>query len=281
MVGDRDIHLILTKGVMAILDKSASHLLSNMVYGTYDREHSQLVTPTAHGNLLMGMGYFTVPENKGDTAVSREKLQEVVELCRTLIPALSGKDIITSFAGIRSENTKAEGGDFYIAQSEHTPGVIHAVIGSPGLTAAPAIARHVLEILVAEGLQLEAKDSFDPHLPAPPRFAQQSVEQRREMAAADGGFGKVVCRCELVAESEIELAIAHGARTLDGIKFRTRAGMGRCQSGFCMPRIMEMLSERLGIPLHEVTKRGGDSWLVIPMTRDRDDDSGRGSCSGE
>ena len=134
---------------------------------------------------------------------------------------------------------------------------------------------------MAEGLQLEAKESFDPHLPAPPRFAQQSVEQRRKMAAADGGFGKVVCRCELVAEGEIELAIAHGARTLDGIKFRTRAGMGRCQSGFCMPRIMEMLSERLGIPLHEVTKRGGDSWLVIPMTRDSDDDSEQGSCSGE
>ena len=111
------------------------------------------------------------------------------------------------------------------------------------------------------------------------------------MAAADGGFGKVVCRCELVAESEIELAIEHGARTLDGIKFRTRAGMGRCQSGFCMPRIMEMLSERLGIPFHAVTKRGGDSWLVIPMTRDMtggdevdraegaDDDTGHGSCS--
>ena len=96
------------------------------------------------------------------------------------------------------------------------------------------------------------------------------------MAARDGGFGKVVCRCELVVESEIELAIEHGARTLDGIKFRTRAGMGRCQSGFCMPRIMEMLSERLGIPLHAVTKRGGDSWLVIPMQRGSDDDGGQG-----
>jgi glycerol-3-phosphate dehydrogenase len=167
-----------------------------------------------------------------------------------------------------------------------------AGIQSPGLTAAPAIAREVLEMLVAEGLELVPRKEFDPHLPAPPRFAQQSVDRRREMAAANGRFGKVVCRCELVVEGEIDMAIDHGARTLDGVKFRTRAGMGRCQSGFCTPRIMEMLSERLGIPLHEVTKRGGDSWVVIPMTqgaeaggevdreRDADADAEPGSCSG-
>ena len=114
----------------------------------------------------------------------------------------------------------------------------------------------------------QASRTFDPQVPAPPRFAQQSVERRGEMAAADGAFGRVVCRCELVVEGEIHLAIDHGARTLDGVKFRTRAGMGRCQSGFCAPRIMEMLSERLDIPLHAVTKRGGDSWVVIPMTGD-------------
>ena len=128
MMGDSDIHLTLTKGTMAILDKSSSHLVSNMVYGTYGKDHSQLITPTAHGNLLIGLGYFTTPQNKEDTKVIRDKLQEVVKMGKELVPALSEKDIIASFAGIRSENSKAPQGDFHIAQSEHAPGVIHAVI---------------------------------------------------------------------------------------------------------------------------------------------------------
>ena len=263
MVGDRDINLILTKGTMAILDKSSSHLLRNMVYGTYDREHSQMITPTAHGNLLMGLGYFTIPENKGDTAVNREKLQEVVELCRALIPALSGPDVITSFAGIRSENTKAEGGDFYIAQSEHTPGVIHAVIGSPGLTAAPAIAEHVTKLLSQAGMEMVEKKHFKGQRKGWPRFEAASSTERERMIASNKKSGHIVCRCEQVSEAEIQEAIQRGANCMDAVKHLTRAGMGRCQGGFCGNIVLNHLTNEMGIPPTQITKKGKDSFHIM------------------
>ena len=163
MVGDSGIQLILTKGTMLILDKSASNLMGNMVYGSYGKDHSELVTPTAHGNLLIGLGYFTTPAHKSDTAVSRDKLQEVMHMGRKLVPSLCEKDVITAFAGIRSENNMAAGGDFYIDHSTKAPGVIHAAVGSPGLTAAPAIAEYLISLLAAAGLYLEEKKKFNPN----------------------------------------------------------------------------------------------------------------------
>ena len=263
MVGDRDINLILTKGTMAILDKSSSHLLQNMVYGTYDREHSQLITPTAHGNLLMGLGYFTTPENKGDTAVNREKIQEVVELCRALIPALSGSDVITAFAGIRSENTKAEGGDFYIAQSEHSPGVIHAVIGSPGLTAAPAIAEYVTKLLSQVGMEMVEKKHFKGQRKGWPRLEAASASERERLIASNRKTGHIVCRCEQVSEAEIQEAIKRGANCMDAVKHLTRAGMGRCQGGFCGNIVLNQLTNEMGIPPTQITKKGKDSFHIM------------------
>ncbi len=263
MVGDEDIRLILTKGVMAILDKSSSHLLQNMVYGTYDREHSQMLTPTAHGNLLMGLGYFTTPENKGDTAVNPKKLEEVIEMCRILVPAVSGSEVITSFAGIRSENTKAQGGDFYIAQSEHTPGVIHAVIGSPGLTAAPAIAEHVLKVLSQAGMEMEEKKHFRGQRKGWPRFSSASLEERERMIADGEKTGHILCRCEQVSEAEIQEVVQRGADCMDAIKHLTRAGMGRCQGGFCGNFVLNQLSKELGIPPGQITKKGKESFYIM------------------
>jgi len=111
---------------------------------------------------------------------------------------------------------------------------------------------------------------------APPaRFATRSFEERQALVEADPRFGKLVCRCELVTEAEVHQAVDHGARTLDGVKFRNRAGMGRCQGGFCTTRVMQILSRRLGVPFHEVTKRGAGSWVVIPM------DDGPGENAGD
>ena len=102
-------------------------------------------------------------------------------------------------------------------------------------------------------------------MPGPPRFATLSLEDQQRLIDENPLFGKVACRCELVTEAEIHNAIDHGARTLDGIKFRSRAGMGRCQGGFCTTRCMDILAQRLGLPFHEITKRGGDSWIVTEM----------------
>jgi glycerol-3-phosphate dehydrogenase len=277
MVGLDDFSIHPRKGEEYLLDKRLQGVVKRLIFPVpTPTSKGILIIPTYDGTLMVGPTAVDT-DDRYDLSTTTEGSEQVFRSVRRVCPSIDERATIAEFAGLRAvSNTD----DFIIGPTRVRGFVNVAGIQSPGLTAAPAIARRVLEILVAEGLQLEAKDWFDPHVPAPPRFAQHSVEQRREMAAADGGFGKVVCRCELVVESEIELAIEHGARTLDGIKFRTRAGMGRCQSGFCMPRIMEMLSERLGIPLHAVTKRGGDSWLVIPMERGSDDDSEQGSCSG-
>jgi glycerol-3-phosphate dehydrogenase len=268
MVGDEDIGLILTKGTMAILDKSVSYLVRNMVYGTFGKDHSQLITPTAHGNVLLGLGSFTTPENKKDTGVSREKLREVMDMARELVPAISEKDVITSFAGIRSDNTKAAvTGDFYIAPSERAPGVIHAVIGSPGLTAAPAIAEMMINLLSDSGMVMEEKDDFRKERAGWSRFEKASMDQRSALVDHDSKYGKIICRCEEVTEAEILEAIRRGADTMDGVKHLTRAGMGRCQGGFCGVNVLKYLSKRLGIPPTEVTKKGEGSYQVTESRR--------------
>ena len=121
------------------------------------------------------------------------------------------------------------------------------------------------EILKDEGLGFEPLSDFKRQVPGPPRFATLSLEDQQQLIKLNPLFGKVVCRCELITEAEIHNAIDHGARTLDGIKFRSRAGMGRCQGGFCTTRCMDILAERLGVPFEKITKRGGDSWIVTEM----------------
>jgi glycerol-3-phosphate dehydrogenase len=139
MVGDGHIQLSLRKGTMLIFDKSASHLARHMIFGSFSESHSQDIAPTAHGNLILGVHYVKT-DKKSDTRVSRKGIQETLKLGRQLIPALSEKDVITSFAGILANSNMSSDGDFFIAPSEHAPGVIHVMVGAPGLSAAPAIA---------------------------------------------------------------------------------------------------------------------------------------------
>ncbi len=262
MVGDRDIRLILTKGTMAILDKSVSHLVRHMVYGTFSPKHSQVIAPTAHGNLIVGLGHFTQPKDKTDTRVERGKLREVMEMGRELVPSLSDGDIITSFTGIRSENSKTEKGDFYISHSEHAPGVIHVIIGSPGLTAAPAVADRVVGMLADAGCQMEEKPDFQGERRSWKRFSALCGDEQTALIASNAKFGHIACRCENVTEAEIVEAAHRGARTLDSIKHLTRAGMGRCQGGFCGPRVIELLHKELNIPIDQVAKKGDASFVV-------------------
>jgi glycerol-3-phosphate dehydrogenase len=270
MVGDEDLHLLLTKGTMAILDKSVSHLCRNMIYGTFGKDHSQLITPTAHGNLLVGLGTFTKPEDKSDTRVTRESLKEVVQMGRDLVPAISEKDVITAFAGIRSDNTKASApGDFYIAHSERSPGVIHAAIGSPGLTAAPAIAELIVRMLGEAGLRLEEKEDFQTRREGWVRFETCSHEERQALFASNSKYGRMVCRCEKVTEAEISAAIQRGADTMDAVKHLTRAGMGRCQGGFCGISVLNHLARHNGEPPSRITKKGEGSYQIGPALAER------------
>ncbi|RLE13705.1 FAD/NAD(P)-binding oxidoreductase, partial [Candidatus Aerophobetes bacterium] len=191
-------------------------------------------------------------------------LQMILEKVRKIVPAINDRDIIASFAGLRASS---EGGDFIIQPSAKIRGFINiAGIDSPGLTAAPAIAMMVAEILKGEGLKLVQKDSYQPSYRWI-KFRELSPEQKEELIKKDKRYGNVVCRCENVTEGEIVDAIKRGARTLDGIKFRTRAGMGRCQGGFCTPKIMRIMMNELNIPLEKITKRGRGSNILWGKTK--------------
>ena len=250
------------KGEEYMLDKRLKGLVRRLVFPVPTRTTKGiLIIPTFDGTLMVGPTAHEV-EDREDFSTSTRGAEEVFAFARRLCPSIGPRDAITAFAGLRAVS---DTGDFVIGPTA-VPGFINvAGVQSPGLTCAPAIAEHVRDLLRDQGLALAQKADFDPIVAGPARFAQQSAEEQERLALEDPGFAKVVCRCELVTEAEITEAIDHGAGTLDGIKFRTRAGMGRCQGGFCTSRCMEILSRRLGVPLHEVTKRGGESWIARPM----------------
>ncbi len=223
---------------------------------------------TVDGNPEWGPTAYEVPDRE-DTSVSREGLERIIEKFSPLMPGYDArKSLITFFAGVRAA-TYTE--DFHIAPSRHLGGLIHvAGIQSPGLVAAPAIAELVLEILAAEGLQLEEKENFNPYRRDITHFKNLDEAQRAALIRKDPRYGHIICRCEHVTEGEIIEALHRPvpARTLDAVKRRTRAGMGRCQGGFCMPRVSLLMARELGIPLEKLTKSGPGSPLFSRRTKE-------------
>ena len=199
-------------------------------------------------------------DDKEDTSTTSAGLAKILDFVRTMIPDIPKKDIIASFAGIRPV---ADSNDFIIEESLKAPHFINtAGIQSPGLTAAPAIALMVVNILKTTGLNLEEKKEFKKYDRPHRRFSLAPDRDKELMISLNHAYGNVVCRCETVTEAEVVAAIKNGARTVDGVKFRTRAGMGRCQAGFCTHHVMKILARETGIPEEKITKRGGDSEMV-------------------
>ena len=261
MVGDDHVHLNLRKGTMLIFDKAASGLLRHMVYGTFSETQSQDIAPTAHGNLILGV-HYTKTDTKEDSSVSRSSVFETMKLGKELFPSLSEKDVITAFSGTLATNTVTDNGDFYIAPSQKTQGVWHVLAGAPGLTAAPGIAEHVIGMLLSAGFKTEEKKDFRKERMGWPRFESASHMQREKMIGANPRFGHIVCRCERVSEAEIVEAIRRGAHTVDAVKHITRAGMGRCQGGFCGISVLRLLASETHLSPTRITKRGEGSYMI-------------------
>lgn len=266
MAGDAHLQLSLRKGTMLIFDKSVSYAVRHMIFGSFSESHSQDIAPTAHGNLILGVHYVKT-DNKTDSRVSREAIQQTLKLGRELVPALSEKDMITSFSGILAQPNMSRDGDFYIAPSENAPGVIHVMVGAPGLSAAPATAEYVVQLLGDAGWRTEEKANFNPRRRGWPRFETASITKKKQMIEADSKYGHVLCRCEQVTEAEILQSIRRGAHTMDAVKHLTRAGMGRCQGGFCTPFVLKHLADALGIPPTRVTKSGPGSHQIVKITK--------------
>jgi len=261
LAGVQDFEILPRKGEEYMLDKRLKGLVRRLVFPVpTPASKGILIIPTFDGTLMVGPTAFDT-DDREDLATTDLGADTVFDFVSQLCPSITRRDTIAEFAGLRAVSSS---NDFIIGPTSRRGFINVAGIQSPGLTASPAIATLVCEILRSEGLVLEERGDFTPRVTGPVRFASLDVKEQQRLAAEDLRFGRVVCRCEMVTEGEIHHAIDHGARTLDGVKFRTRAGMGRCQGGFCTVRCMDILAQRLGLRLEEVTKRGSSSWIVVP-----------------
>jgi glycerol-3-phosphate dehydrogenase len=217
-----------------------------------------LVIPTAEGTVLIGPTADHV-EDKNDTATTAVQLEKILDSAKKMIPSISANDVITSFAGLRPILDE----DFYIEMSKKVPNFVQvAGIQSPGLTASPAIGEYVKDLLKGAGLKLTEKQNYDPFIDKIPRIRDLSPFEVDELVKKNPAYGNIVCRCEKVSEAEIVEAIRRGHTTLDGIKYFTRCGMGRCQGGFCTYKIIKILMRETGMSYDRITKHGRSSQLL-------------------
>lgn len=267
MVSARKLSITPRRGEYQLLDKKAGSLVSHTIFQLPGKMgKGVLVTPTVHGNLMCGPTAENLTDKEA-VNTTLEGLAEVLEKGRLSVPSLPSNLTITSFAGLRASEAD---GDFVLGEAEDAPGFFDcAGIESPGLTAAPAIGRYLAD-RVAPKLQAEKKEHITAARKGIPCVAQASPKELQALLALDPAYGNVICRCETVTEGEILNAIRRslGARSLDGVKRRTRAGMGRCQSGFCSPKVMEILERELCMDPLTVSKHGKGSELLTRPTRE-------------
>lgn len=265
LVGDDYITVNGRKGEYILLDRESGDFVNHTLFFTPTRlGKGILVTQTADNNILLGP---TAEEGITDTATSADGLAFVIEKARKMCKNPPLFNTITSFAGVRAYSDKH---DFIIEESKNVKGVIHcAGIESPGLTASPAIAKYVAETLVGGMLPLTKNDKFNGIRTPGYFFKDLSIEEKNEIIQRDSSYGKIVCRCEQITEGEILRAIRENppAKDIDGVKRRTRAGMGRCQGGFCQPYVAELIAKEQNKRLDEITKSGKGSYLLTGVTK--------------
>ena len=265
LVGDSSFSVHARKGEYVLLDRECGSHITHTVFRCPSRMgKGVLVTPTADGNLLIGPTAEDI-EDKSDASTSSAGVGKVKKLADMQVSGIDYSKTITSFAGLRSVG---DTGDFIINMKDGFVNV--AGIESPGLSASPAIAEYVVGLLSESGIILERNEHFNPHRRPLHYFKELSTEEKNEIIKTRPEYAHIICRCEGVTEGEILDALRTNpkATDLDGIKRRTRAQMGRCQGGFCMPYVTELIARELGIAYEEVTKFGGGSRVNIGKTKE-------------
>jgi len=261
-------HIYPCRGEYLILDKIAQEYLPLPVYPAPHAGIGGLgvhITPTIHGNIIIGPNAEYIDEQE-DCSTLKSTLDQLFHEAQLLMPALQRKDIIGAYSGIRSKQAPPEVGGFYdfvIKEEEACPGLIDLIgIESPGMTASVPIAVMVAD-MVRDKLNPGENAAFDPIHKGILRFADQPPEIKAKLIAEDADYGEVICRCQQVTKKEILQAIENplGARTISAIKYRVWPTTGRCQGGYCLTRIAEILEKEYGIPAEEISQRGPGSEL--------------------
>ena len=267
MVSENKLHITARKGEYCLLDKDAGTHVTHTIFQLPSKMgKGVLVSPTVHGNLLVGPTALDV-EGKEALNTTGEGLNSLTATSAMSVKNVPMRQVITSFAGLRAHE---DGNDFVIGEAADAKGFINvAGIESPGLSSAPAIGEMVAE-LVKDMLTLSKKADFIPTRKGILHPEELSLEERNELIKNQPAYGNIICRCEMISEGEILDAIHRplGARSLDAVKRRTRAGMGRCQAGFCSPRTMEILERELKLSMFDITKNGVASNIAIGLNKE-------------
>ncbi len=267
LIGDDSIEIVVRHGDYYLLDKSQGSLVSRTIFQCPSKMgKGVLVSPTVDGNLIVGPSAEDIDDGD-DVSTTPVGLDKIYVNAIKSVPAVSLRNAITSFSGNRAHPTSD---DFIIGSSKADKNFINAAgIESPGLSSAPAIAEMIDGIINELSGGFEKKEEFNPIRPEPVRFRHMTTEERAKLIEKNKAYGRIVCRCETITEGEILDAIhaPAGARDVDGVKRRTRAGMGRCQGGFCGSKVVEILARELNVPMNEITKFGGESKIMYHKTK--------------
>ena len=259
LLNDNKFDVRARRGEYLLLDKATRGFVNHVLFNLpTEKGKGILVTPTIDGNTLIGPTSDFV-DDKADTVTTQERIEEVIEKVEDTVENVPVRQVITSFSGNRAHES---GGDFILEETQK--GFFDCVgIESPGLTSAPAIGKYMAN-LVKESLDLADNKEFKPGRNPIPKTSEMSTEAHNELIKENPLYGKIICRCEKVTEGEIVDAINGplGARTVDGIKRRVRATAGRCQGGFCLPSIIEIMARELGVDGEEITKKGNNSYYI-------------------
>ena len=263
LFGQKEFSIVPRAGEYLLLDKEEGARVKRTIFQVPTAQGKGiLVSPTADGNLLTGPTANAVssPEDKD---VTPGGIETVICFAKKSVPSIQFRQVITSFTGIRASE---KDGDFIIRPSHVDDRLIHvAAIDSPGLSCCVSIARYTLDVLKRSGLELSAKPRWNPYREDPHAFRRMTDEQKHAYIQNNPSYGKIVCRCEIVSEGEILNALRQNppANDIDGVKRRTRSGMGRCQGGFCSPYVMDLIAKERGIPREQGTKKGKGSEFVV------------------
>lgn len=267
MSGDDTISITARKGEYFLLDKSVGNTVSHTIFQCPSKMGKGiLVSPTVDGNLLVGPTAEDI-DDKSNVATTNSGLNDVRKYAVKSVPSVNTRNAITSFTGLRAH---AAAHEFIIGISEKNSRLINAAgIESPGLSSAPAIAEYIENIVKGIFPDATVKADYDDTRKAPVRFRHMTDEERAELIKKNSAYGRIICRCETITEGEIIDAIKApaGARDVDGVKRRTRAGMGRCQGGFCGSKVVEILARELGCNINEITKFGKNSNILFDKTK--------------
>lgn len=265
MLGGQEFKIIPRRGEYCLFDKAVGNMVTRTIFQTpTNKGKGILVSPTVHGNLFVGPNAIEI-DKKDDISTTKEGLEEVIKGGNKSVKGLNPRDVITSFTGVRATPST---GDFVI--NVPTKNAVNAAgIESPGLTASVAIASYVVNLLQEQGLRLNRKNSFISTRKNTKLFINMTEDEKKEVLKQNPMYGRIICRCEHITEGDIVSAIQRplGAKTVDGVKKRVRAGMGRCQGGFCMPRVVEILARELNVSPIEITKSDKDSYILTGETK--------------